>query len=270
MFNAKEKDEESGMYYYEARYYNPPSFISRDPLFEKYPFMSPYTYCLNNPLIFIDPTGEEVEIICPETQQKHTYTPGMAVPDGASDFVSNAINALNTINTTEEGGAAIGELHTSSNLFSIIQGNESTFSSSNERNAFAKQNQENPALALSYQAMQEAGININSGSGGTITWYSSGVSIPTTNGQQRNGMIDLAHELFHGLDANRGLLDNRKEQGVTRSEWQAVYRENILRGQLNLPLRTHYEAYKNNVGYNIGIGPSMLNSSNKSIRPYWY
>jgi RHS repeat-associated protein len=269
-FNAKELDEENGMYYYSARYYNPPTFISRDPLFEKYPTISPYAYCLNNPLIFIDPTGEDVEIVCPVTNKTIQYTPGMAIPEGTSDFVSNAINALNTINTTKEGGAAIGELHTSSNLFSIQQGDESSFRASNERNAYAKQNQENPALALSYQAMQEAGIDINSGSGGTIAWYSSGVSLPTINGQQTNGTIDLAHELFHGLDANRGMLDNRKEQGVPRSEWQAVYRENSLRGQLNLPLRTHYATYKNNVGYNIGTGPSMLNSSGNSILPYWY
>jgi RHS repeat-associated protein len=59
MFNAKELDEENGMYYYEARYYNPPMFISRDPLFEKYPFMSPYAYCSNNPVIRIDPDGRE-------------------------------------------------------------------------------------------------------------------------------------------------------------------------------------------------------------------
>ncbi|MBR4491144.1 MAG: hypothetical protein IKO98_00635 [Bacteroidales bacterium] len=35
-FNAKELDEETGMYYYEARYYKPPVFTSRDPMFEKY------------------------------------------------------------------------------------------------------------------------------------------------------------------------------------------------------------------------------------------
>jgi RHS repeat-associated protein len=57
MFNAKELDEESGMYYYEARYYNPPTFISRDPLFEEYPTMSPYAYCNNNPVVMIDPKG---------------------------------------------------------------------------------------------------------------------------------------------------------------------------------------------------------------------
>jgi RHS repeat-associated protein len=57
------KDElvsvENGMYYYSARYYAPPTFISRDPLFEKYPFMSPYTYCANNPVILVDPDGRD-------------------------------------------------------------------------------------------------------------------------------------------------------------------------------------------------------------------
>jgi RHS repeat-associated protein len=57
LFNAKELDEENGMYYYSARYYAPPVFTSRDPLFEKYFWMSPYAYCENNPVNMIDPTG---------------------------------------------------------------------------------------------------------------------------------------------------------------------------------------------------------------------
>jgi len=32
---------------------------SRDPMFEKYPSISPYTYCANNPVGYIDPNGEE-------------------------------------------------------------------------------------------------------------------------------------------------------------------------------------------------------------------
>jgi RHS repeat-associated protein len=62
LFNGKELDEETGMYYYEARYYNPPMFISRDPMFEKYPSVSPYAYTANNPLKFIDPSGMEAEL----------------------------------------------------------------------------------------------------------------------------------------------------------------------------------------------------------------
>ena len=60
-FNAKELDEETGMYYYEARYYKPPVFTSRDPMFEKYFWMTPYAYCANNPVKYVDPSGEEVE-----------------------------------------------------------------------------------------------------------------------------------------------------------------------------------------------------------------
>ena len=57
-FNAKELDEENGMYYYSARYYAPPTFISRDPMFEKYPSISPYTYTKNSPLNYVDQDGQ--------------------------------------------------------------------------------------------------------------------------------------------------------------------------------------------------------------------
>ena len=60
-FNAKELDDETGMYYYEARYYKPPVFTSRDPMFEKYFWMSPYAYCANNPVKYVDPSGGKVE-----------------------------------------------------------------------------------------------------------------------------------------------------------------------------------------------------------------
>ena len=58
-FNAKELDEETGMYYYEARYYKPLVFTSRDPMFEKYFWMTPYAYCANNPVKYVDPMGCE-------------------------------------------------------------------------------------------------------------------------------------------------------------------------------------------------------------------
>jgi len=58
-FNAKELDEETGLYYYGARYYDPETsvWISVDPLAEKYPGISPYAYCAGNPIIYIDPDG---------------------------------------------------------------------------------------------------------------------------------------------------------------------------------------------------------------------
>jgi hypothetical protein len=44
------------------------------------------------------------------------------------------------------------------------------------------------------------------GSGGRIFGHPSGAELPTTNGGQVNPITDLAHEMFHGRDANRGLL----------------------------------------------------------------
>jgi RHS repeat-associated protein len=59
LFNAKELDEETGLYYYGARYYDARSsvWLSADPLQEKYPNVSSYVYCVQNPVKFVDPTG---------------------------------------------------------------------------------------------------------------------------------------------------------------------------------------------------------------------
>ena len=59
LFNAKEFDEETGLYYYGARYYEPrlSLWMSCDPMEENTPFYSTYSYCLNNPILLIDPDG---------------------------------------------------------------------------------------------------------------------------------------------------------------------------------------------------------------------
>ena len=66
LFNGKELDEETGLYYYGARYYDPRTslWLSTDPMELKYPNVSTYAYCLNNPVKLIDilgcePTEEE-------------------------------------------------------------------------------------------------------------------------------------------------------------------------------------------------------------------
>ena len=60
-FSGKELDEETGLYYFGARYYDPRAsiWLSVDPLMEKHPNENPYIYCGNNPIIFIDPDGRD-------------------------------------------------------------------------------------------------------------------------------------------------------------------------------------------------------------------
>ena len=83
LFNAKEFDEETGLYYYGARYYDPrvSLWISVDPISNFDPRNSenyidgqhnggfynslnlfPYEYCYQNPIRLIDPNGKQVDI----------------------------------------------------------------------------------------------------------------------------------------------------------------------------------------------------------------
>ena len=64
LFNAKEFDEETGMYYYGARYYEPrlSLWLSIDPKEEKYSNVSTYCYVISNPLKYTDPTGMEIDM----------------------------------------------------------------------------------------------------------------------------------------------------------------------------------------------------------------
>ena len=63
LFNAKELDNETGLYYYGARYLDPTGamWLSVDPLFEKYAGMSPYNYCMGNPVKMVDPDGNKAK-----------------------------------------------------------------------------------------------------------------------------------------------------------------------------------------------------------------
>jgi RHS repeat-associated protein len=69
-FTGKERDDESGLYYYGARYYLPwaARFASCDPAGMK-DGPNPYPYARCNPLRFTDPTGTESVPACTGTSQ---------------------------------------------------------------------------------------------------------------------------------------------------------------------------------------------------------
>ena len=60
-FSAKEKDTETGFSYFGSRYYSSDLsiWLSVDPMSDKYPSLSPYTYCANTPIKLVDPNGED-------------------------------------------------------------------------------------------------------------------------------------------------------------------------------------------------------------------
>ena len=63
-YNGKEFERKNGLNWvdYGARHYDAAlgRFTTMDPLAEKYYEVSPYAYCMNNPVIFVDPDGRKV------------------------------------------------------------------------------------------------------------------------------------------------------------------------------------------------------------------
>jgi RHS repeat-associated protein len=108
-FTDKELDMEHGMnlYDFEARTYDPATgrFLSIDPMAEKYYNISPYAYCANDPLLYIDPTGEDIKIFYYDDkgkQQSFVFNGNNAADAPENQFVNDFISAYNY--NVENGG----------------------------------------------------------------------------------------------------------------------------------------------------------------------
>ncbi len=117
-FNGKEQDAETGLYYYSARYYDPRSsvWLNVDPMSEKYANLSPYNYCANNPVLFVDPNGEDIVIHYKENSSNKVYRftgNSKGAPD--NPFVGHVISAWN-YNVQNGGGDKMFEAATNPNI----------------------------------------------------------------------------------------------------------------------------------------------------------
>ncbi len=281
LYNGKELQTDYGLQWYDygARFYDPAigRFHIPDRFSEKYTNLTPYQYAANNPVLNIDINGDSIFIS--HNDQNYLYQNGKLYQNGTEytgkvrGFLKQTIDALGQIYAGKEGASMLSELEGSKNKFTIVDivNGDSKFKESSTPKAYANELQTDPSQAGSLQSLTQAGVNLKGGSGGTISWNPSGAILPTTDGGQTNATTDLAHEMFHCLDANRGLLDDRLQDEVKRSEWQAVYRENVLRGQIGQPLRTHYiKSVDPSGAYIGGVGIRMITPANQPILPTGY
>lgn len=90
-FTGKDLDEDIGLYYFNARWYDQEvgRFISEDPIQDG---MNWYTYASNNPLIFFDPTGlfaEQVDaVVSPNAENKKIGTLGVVEDTDSLDSLA--------------------------------------------------------------------------------------------------------------------------------------------------------------------------------------
>jgi RHS repeat-associated protein len=102
-FSGKERDEETGYNYFGARYYNSDVsiWLSVDPLSDKYPNVTGYNYCFNNPLILIDPNGME-PIDYFDTNGNKIGHDGN--PEDKRNFIITNKDDVNTIRNNDKAG----------------------------------------------------------------------------------------------------------------------------------------------------------------------
>ncbi len=174
-FCGKERDEESGLYYYGARYYACWScrFVSIDPLAGEYPFYTPYQYAGNRPINFIDldglePGGGMVEINPGTNSSSQTFSdpPGFSSP--------NRVETTISVEYRSEGEKLIGRVSgTTINYVDGIPGSPELSFDTGEIRADASPDPKNTILHAGLKLIQD---------------YRAGAVIPGTyNSQIRTG-----------------------------------------------------------------------------------
>ena len=211
---------------------------------DKYPSLSPYVYCADNPVKLVDPNGEEIVIEWRNSVYRYeqdgtlTLIKGNALNDRQLNrFIGKAQKSLNKINKTTEGNRMIVDLQNSKTRYAIKTG------------------------ASGYEKKEA----------NTITWNSNGTRLPVqgTPFGESNSTCDLAHELSHAFDDNNNWTDRTQIEGLDKNEWVACYRENLIRSELGGNLRTYYRVSRTESGsFQGGAGPFLLNRENKPYMPF--
>ena len=206
-FNAKELDPETGNYYYGARYYDPKwsIWLSVDPLFARYPTLSPYIYTANNPVGAIDPDGRDIVII------------------GSPEYREKVMGELKTLASSSKAGAYQVQMAIKSNKTLVIY---------------------DPRYESHHGELTNAGdyevlgmdLSMVNNPHDSANGRGDGKSL------ENNAQTFLAHELGHFNSEQNGWLvdENGYNTYVLADEVHAVEIENMVRRDLEMDERTHY------------------------------
>ena len=171
---GKERDEETGLYYYGARYYASwlCRFVSVDPKANERQWLNPYNYVQNNPLNRIDPDGAlddewDVNIKSGKTtrvgDKGGSETQYFNIKDGSGNLITSASTPGNNLSLNYNSFSSGGNF--SANL--SISGTNRTDNASHQISYLQTAPTETPFLHS--PAMDYIGMGLSGGSVGTGT-----------------------------------------------------------------------------------------------------
>jgi RHS repeat-associated protein len=110
-FNGKQLDDETGLYYYGARYMNPVASVwyGVDPLVEKYSNISGFCYVKDNPLKFVDYKGEEPTASEAARMAAHVYGDKKNILINGWKVSNKSFGAIKLVNSKSGLNSAVYE-----------------------------------------------------------------------------------------------------------------------------------------------------------------
>ena len=220
-FNGKQFDEETGLYYYGARYMNPVTSLwyGVDPLTEKYKSIGAYVYCIGNPLKFVDSKGEDVLIWYKDRYGKtqlfrfNGFNGKKRIRIPNNQYVKDFIQAY-LYNARHGGGKSTIQAVTNHKYeiyVSDSQYDESSYSG---------------------------------GGGQPTVYWESRQGLITTEGGKQSAATALEHEMDHAVDDAKNHTQHVKRANQSDSQYDKKEERRVIRGNEAQTAKANKEAIR--------------------------
>ena len=220
-FNGKQFDEETGLYYYGARYMNPVTSLwyGVDPLTEKYKSIGAYVYCIGNPLKFVDSKGEDVLIWYKDRYGKtqlfrfNGFNGKKRIRIPNNQYVKDFIQAY-LYNARHGGGKSTIQAVTNHKYeiyVSDSQYDESSYSG---------------------------------GGGQPTVYWESRQGLITTEGGKQSAATALEHEMDHAVDDAKNHTQHEKRANQSDSQYDKKEERRVIRGNEAQTAKANKEAIR--------------------------
>ena len=250
-YNGKEFDHMHGLntYDYGARQYNPVTgrWDRIDPLSEKYYSTSPYTYCMNNPVRYVDPDGRDGKVTGQGTKEdpyvitaEYIYKNG-ELTQKQIDGLNAGLNAYNQMKPVKIKNSDGSASYAKYNLSSKGVDNPSEYRMENTR--FENTAGEPRYYGNIVGTQVDNGSEYGSANNIRIDFNIGNINAAVERGANEKSLISgvTIHEVSHNLGADHndkiGEMSNVKEIPITDKHSSFVYPKQSQNGAMTIMKR---------------------------------